>query len=322
MIPEDIFLKIVRSAVKAPSSHNTQPWSFAKEDEDICIEPDFNRALPVADPDNRELFISLGCAAETAMIASNFYGYNPILTIESLREDIKIKIMLSKTDDENQTELFPYIKSRQTTRNHYKNTSITSEDIGKLRTMVTETGVSTHFYFGMDENRQFSPYITEANAIQMSNPEFKEELIKWMRFSEKEAMQKGDGLYSACAGFPSMGRMLGSLVLKLMVTAKSENKRLIKQLGNTSTVALFTSSDDKIEDWVKTGMACQRFALVSTQSGLNHSFLNSPCQIVQVRDKMMKELGLGGYPQLLIRLGYSQKMPFSFRRKIHNMIKN
>lgn len=322
MIPKDIFLKIVRNAVKAPSGHNMQPWYFTNKDDSICIEPDFNRALPIADPDNRELFISMGCATETAMIASKFYGYNPILNIESLREDIKVKIMLSKTDDVRQAELFPYIKLRQTTRSLYNITYFPADDIEKLRTAVSENGVNIHFFFGQNEIGQFIPFITEANEIQLRNPEFKKELIKWMRFSEKEAMQKGDGLYSSCAGFPSMGRMFGSLGLKLMVTAKSENKRLIKQAVNTSAIALFTTSNNKVEDWIKTGMAFQRFALVSTQLGLNHSFLNSPCQIVQVRDIMMNELGLGGYFQLLIRLGYSQKMPFSFRRKIHNMIIN
>lgn len=316
MLPQDIFLKIIRNAVKAPSGHNTQPWLFTKEDISICIEPDFNRALPIADPDNRELFISLGCAAETAMIASWFYGYHPRLYIDSISESSKIKILLTKTEKADQSELFPFIRSRQTTRNLYKITSIPTEDIEKLRTNVTETGVNIHFFFGLNEIGQLVPFIIEANAIQMNNPVFIKELIKWMRFSEKEAMQKGDGLYSACTGIPSMGRMLGSFVLKNMVTPKSENKRLVKQLEHTSAIALFTTSGNDIEDWVKTGMAFQRFALICTKLGLSHSYINSPCQNIQVRDKMKNDLALGGFPQLLIRLGYSRKMPFSFRRRM------
>jgi nitroreductase len=62
MISEEIYLKIVRSAIKAPSGHNTQPWLFTKGENEIFIKPDFSRALPIADPENRELFISLGCA--------------------------------------------------------------------------------------------------------------------------------------------------------------------------------------------------------------------------------------------------------------------
>ena len=92
-----------------------------------------------------------------------------------------------------------------------------------------------------------------------------------MRFSEKEAMQKGDGLYTACSGVPSMGRMMGSLVLKSFVNAGSENKR----------------------------------------------YLNQPCQVAAIREKMISGLSLNSeFPQLIIRLGYSAKMPYSFRRRV------
>ncbi len=322
MIPQDIYLKIVRNAVKAPSGHNTQPWHFTKKSDTICIDPDFNRALPISDPENRELFISLGCAAETAMITSKFYGYHTVLRIDSVAEDPQIKIMLKKAKNNNQPELFPYIRSRQTTRNLYENISMPVEDIQKLKTTVTEKGVGLQFFTGQNEIRQFIPFITEANKIQISNPEFKKELIKWMRFSEKEAMQKGDGLYSSCVGLPSIGRMLGRLVMKNLVTPKSENKRFVKQLELSSAIAMFTTSGNDVEDWIKTGMTFQRFALLSTQLGINHSFLNSPCQIVQVRETMMNEFGLEGFPQFIIRLGYSQKMPFSLRRRIHSVINN
>ena len=164
------------------------------------------------------------------------------------------------------------------------------------------------------------PYIIEVNTIQMSNPNFKNELIHWIRFSEREAMQKGDGLFTACIGLPSMGRMLGSFVLKNFVTAKSEEKRLRKQVHKTSSVAMFTTQNNNFLDWVKTGIAFQRFALTCTKMGLSHSHINLPCQINQVRDKMINEMGLTGYPQLLIRLGYSQKMSFSFRRRFKNVI--
>jgi hypothetical protein len=320
MIPEDIFLKIVRSAVKAPSGHNTQPWLFAKEDEGICIMPDYSRSLPIADPVNRELFISLGCAAETAMIAARFYGYKPTLQINALNADCPIKISLQKDDTIEQPELFSYIASRQTSRNLYENKLILNEDIEKLKTTVSEEGVKIRIFTEHNEIQQFSPFIGEANAMQMGNPKFKSELIKWMRFSEKDAMQQGDGLYSACSGFPSMGRMLGSFVLKNFVTAKSEEKRLFKQLDNTSALVIFTSQFNNLEHWIKTGIAFQCFALSSTKMNISHSYLNLPCQISPVRNKMVFVFGLNGeYPQLLVRLGFSKKMHYSYRRRINDV---
>ncbi len=284
-------------------------------------DADFSRALPVADPENRELFISLGCAAETAMTAARFYGYNAELNLNLSGHQGSIRIILSKNDHSEQPELFSFINLRQTTRNLYDNKLIHSQDLEKLKTAASETCVKIRFFIGQNEIQQFSPFISEATGIQMNNPKFKSEILEWMRFSLKEAMQKGDGLYSVCIGVPSMGRMLGGFVLKNFVTAKSENRRLLKQLEKTAAVALFTSQKDRMEDWIKTGMAFQRFALTVTKLNLSHSHLNSPCQIPQVRDKMKSPLGIKGeFPQLLIRLGYSHKMHFSFRRRINDVI--
>ena len=322
MIPDDIFLRIVRSAVKAPSGHNTQPWLFANEKDGIIIKPDFNRSLPIADPENRELYISLGCAAETAIIAARFYGYIAELHLDLLENQNKIKIILSKNDHPEQPELFSFINVRQTTRNLYSGRWVSDEDLENLKQIVPEQGVDVVFYMGQEVIESIQPYIILANAIQMNNPDFRNELIQWMRFSEKEAMQKGDGLHTRCSGIPSMGRWAGSFVLRNLVTAKSEEKRLLKQLHKTALLVMFTTQNNSIVDWVKTGIVFQRFALDATRLGLCHSFLNLPCQIPKVRKMMINDLGLVGFPQLIIRLGYSQNMDYSFRRRVHDVIIN
>jgi len=320
MIPEEIFLKIVRITVKAPSGHNTQPWFFSKQDDGISITPDFSRSLPVADPENRELFISLGCAAETAMIAARFYGYNAELNNELLEKQGEIKIMLSKNEKSEVPDLFSFINSRQTTRNLYSYSPVSDDDLIKLKQIVTESDIDLEFYIGQDKINTFLPYIFEANTIQMSNPNFKLELIQWLRFSEKEALQKGDGLYAACSGMPSLGKTIGNFIAKNFITVKSEEKRLHKLLNTTTMLVMFTSPNNDVLDWVKTGTIFQRFALICTKLGLSHSYINLPCQINQIRDKMKRDMGLTGFPQLLIRLGYSQKMPFSFRRRVNGVI--
>ncbi len=321
MLSEDIFLKIVSRAVKAPSGHNTQPWLFSKEAETICIEPDFNRSLPVADPAHRELFISLGCAAETAMIAAGFFGYYPEIKLDFTGNQYKIKIALQKDENLAVPELFAFINYRQTTRNLYESTQIQEAGLLDLKQSVTDPGIGLRLYTGEEEIGKFIPRISEANAIQMSDPGFKKELIHWMRFSQTEAMSKGDGLYTACSGVPAMGRAAGSFVIRNFVNAKSEEKRLLKQLKNTAALALFTTKSDSPEDWVKTGINFQRFALTATKLNLSHSYLNLPCQVQVVRNKMMLEPELeGGYPQLLIRLGYSEKMQYAFRRRVYQVI--
>ena len=78
------FLFMVEYAIKAPSGHNTQPWLFRINENSIEIYPNFDRALPVVDFDNRELFISLGCALENLCITALEKGYDYDVETKSL----------------------------------------------------------------------------------------------------------------------------------------------------------------------------------------------------------------------------------------------
>ena len=75
-IPRDTLAAILESATLAPSSHNTQPWRFELGETGISLFADRLRALPVNDPDDRELTISCGCALFNLRIAAAHAGFN------------------------------------------------------------------------------------------------------------------------------------------------------------------------------------------------------------------------------------------------------
>jgi hypothetical protein len=62
--------ELVRSATLAASGHNTQPWKFAIKENAIEIHPDYSRRLPIVDPVDRELWMSLGCVLENLLVAA------------------------------------------------------------------------------------------------------------------------------------------------------------------------------------------------------------------------------------------------------------
>ncbi|HEY3344819.1 MAG TPA: nitroreductase family protein, partial [Anaerolineaceae bacterium] len=64
------FQEIIRYACLAPSGHNAQPWKFQIQGDTIRLTADDQRRLPVVDPADRELYISLGCALENLQIAA------------------------------------------------------------------------------------------------------------------------------------------------------------------------------------------------------------------------------------------------------------
>ena len=66
------FIQIASYASKAPSGHNTQPWKFHITDGTITVLPNLEVALPIVDRNNRESFISLGCAVENYFLFTMF----------------------------------------------------------------------------------------------------------------------------------------------------------------------------------------------------------------------------------------------------------
>jgi hypothetical protein len=66
---------LLRYAILAPSVRNTQPWAFSVQGNRVHLIADIRKAQPVADPDRRELHISLGCALENLLVAAEHFGF-------------------------------------------------------------------------------------------------------------------------------------------------------------------------------------------------------------------------------------------------------
>src|SRR5215469_16093227 len=66
---------LLQYAVLAPSGHNSQPWMFKIDEDTVELYADRSRALPVVDPDDRELTISCGAALLNLRVALRHFGY-------------------------------------------------------------------------------------------------------------------------------------------------------------------------------------------------------------------------------------------------------
>ena len=52
----------LRYAILAPSTHNNQPWYFVVDNDTVSLYADRRYALPVVDPDDRQLLMSCASA--------------------------------------------------------------------------------------------------------------------------------------------------------------------------------------------------------------------------------------------------------------------
>jgi hypothetical protein len=319
MIMEESLLKIVKYAGKAPSGHNTQPWKFKTGKDTITVLPDFTRALPVVDSDNHALYISLGCALENLIIAANELNFKTEVEYSGNKREPHILVRISEAPETEKSGLFEYIEKRQVTRNSYKPEKIPDDLLSEL--FNEAEGIHVRLFLSEDEINSLTPYIIEGNELQFSNKEFVNELVNWIRFSEKEVMKRGDGIWSASMGMPATGRFLGKIIMKNFVSAGSEAKRLKKLIQTSAGFALFMVEKNDPYHWIRLGQVFQRFGLVATKSGISHAHLNMPCEELQVREKLIRDFHLQDMtPLLLIRFGYSEPLPYSFRRKFYTLL--
>ncbi|SMO89950.1 Acg family FMN-binding oxidoreductase [Fodinibius sediminis] len=316
--------KLIDYGIKAPSGHNTQPWLFSIEENKIEVHPDFSRALLVVDSDSHALYTSLGCAVENIVIAATKYGLRSIVTIKEGKDNESFIVISFTSDDSIQEdELLNHIEKRQSTRNEYSDQKVSEADLNILKNSFEFEGIELIILTGENEINNLEPLIIEGSNLQFKNKKFVEELVRWVRFSERNAKQKADGLWGKCMGLPNIPRFLGKIVMKYFRSAKSEAKRWKKLIDATAGFALFTTVQNDIAHWIRLGRAFQRFGLTATKLGISHAHVNMPCEELEVREQLVKRFNLGStHPLLLIRFGYSEKMPYSLRRGVDEVLIN
>lgn len=313
------FIQIASYASKAPSGHNTQPWKFHITDSTITILPNLDVALPVVDRNNRELFISLGCAVENLCIAASYFGYTTHI-IECSIEAIILELTKNALTIED--SLFHQIEKRQTNRNIYNGNKISDGILQQLQSIPKENGIQ--FYF-TEINTPFAntitQYIMKGNEIQMADIAFKNELLSWMRFNKKQVEATHNGLSYLVFGNPPLPRILARPIVSLFLKPNAQNKSDRKKIDSSSHFVVCATQRDTIEEWINLGRTLQRFLLKVTEIGISYAFLNQPCEVAALAFDLREKLPVNKeHPTLIMRIGYAKQIPYSPRKKIETLL--
>jgi hypothetical protein len=169
---------------------------------------------------------------------------------------------------------------------------------------------------------QVLAFVLRGNTAQLRDRAFVRELKTWIRFSDAEAVARGDGLAGRTSGNPSLPRWLASPMLGLLLTADRENARIVRQVHSSAGFAVFVSDSETPAQWIEVGRCYQRFALQATALGIRNAFLNQPVEDPARRVEFAQALGLadGQRPDLVVRFGRGPMMPRSLRRPLDAVI--
>lgn len=300
---------VLRSAMLAPSTHNTQPWLFRCTSTGIELHADPRRSLPVTDPDHRELVVSCGAALFTLRTAIHALGIHPATTLLPSRTDpdllAVVRPLSARSPDPRIAELARAIPRRRTNRRPFLPARLPKATLGLLR-HATELENAWMPSLDAGQRRQLGDLVVRARKDQRADPGYLAELHRWTGLD-------GD----TRDGVPAY----------VTEGAPPEDDWLLGEFGTGGPgpapepfVVVIGSFADGRADRIQAGQALQRLLLTATAAGLDASFISPPVEVPSARAELRHLLGCGVWPQVLLRVGYGSPVPWTPRRPLDDVL--
>jgi hypothetical protein len=323
---------LLRYAILAPSGHNTQPWLFKiVGNNTIEIYADRSRALPLVDPDDRELIISCGAALYHLRLAANHFGIADEVQLlpDKNNPDLLARIRLKDDDStgtirkqvENDAPLFKAITMRRSNRSPFDNTRLHDDLLASLKDIARANGAWLEVIDDDDQDKKnaLADLISQGDKIQLSDKHFRRELAAWIHPNRSKSQ---DGMPGYAHGMTSdIASHLGPFLIRTFDIGKGQAAKDKELASGSPVLAVLGTDADEPLNWIQTGQALARILLQARAKNVWTTFMNQPIEVPELRPKLLQALGrASGFPQLLMRMGYSKEVKPTPRRDIEEVI--
>ncbi len=308
--------EVMRYATLAPSHRNAQPWMMHVLDGTLFIHPDFTRRVPCADADDESLFMGLGCAAENAGIAARALGLRGEVVFHPAGRG-GLKVDLGATQRIEPSALFHAIPKRHSAPGAYDERSPSTAELAPLKHCGADLGVDIVLVTDRPRIERLAALLEAAHRIRGADPSLRAELKAWTRFTEHEALQRRDGLFTRCSGAHPAARWLGPSLEDWLLCGPSSGARAAERARASGGFAVLIGAGREPRHWVQVGRACERLLLHATAMNMRAAVINEPIEVRATRLELAAELGSHSrLPGALIRFGYGAAGLPSLRRSL------
>ncbi len=210
MNTNSLLTEVLQLAMHSPSIHNTQMWQFGISSNQLSIHLNKKYLVPIADPEYRDTWVSLGIQVD--IIQNLFKEYGVTTDINLLQKNLKVDhsqpVLLihfdeSKLKKPSQSRYIDLLKKRRSYRGPFKSSSMA------LNLDITNTFIIND---SMDLKSINKAYHLCA-AKQSLNSGYMDELRQWVKLSKDEQGFGTEGLDYLSLNLNSIDTFLAKLFL-------------------------------------------------------------------------------------------------------------
>ncbi|MFE3445151.1 Acg family FMN-binding oxidoreductase [Nocardia sp. NPDC059180] len=316
-LPDDNTVAAVLAlAGRAPSVHNMQPWRWRIAGSSVQLYLDQDRALPMADPDRRDLILSGGAALHHLSVAFAAMGWATIvhrLPNPDEPDHLAAVTLVGHRATSQEIEMSAAIQHRRTDRRHYTSWPVPPGYLGLLTERASSLGAIVRHVQDSDRD-QLVAAARAAARVHAADPDYRFELAVW---SGRHGSL--DGVPARNAPTPRAGDELPARAFAGPELADPAVERDYAEL-----LMLGTSADDRMSR-LRAGEALSAVLLTAANIGLATCTLTEPLEVPAQRERMRSRMVNGTcYPQAFIRVGWAptsnEPIPATPRRPVEELV--
>ncbi len=319
--------ELLEAARLSPSPHNTQPWLVhVISDGEAELSVARERMLPHTDASGAFLTAGLGLFVEALDVAAAARGLEveadclfPQLGAAADDRPVFARLRLVERRSEPRFPL-ELLARRRTARGAYDGRPAAPDALAALEAIAEEAGHRARF----SSDPALVDWVVALNAdtvfYDLAEDGIREEIGRWVRRSDQEALRTRDGFSPRCLGFPGLlvnlfffhHRLFSSRPVHAVV-----RRFFLRSTRGTRTVGWIRGPWSAPEEWYEAGRMLMRFWFELTRHGLYlqplGSVITNPTAHALMADKLAAADESEGEIWLLMRLGYCPPPPRSLR---------
>ncbi len=313
---------LIRYAVLAPSSHNTQPWYFKISQNRISVFKDKSKLLPIADTNDRQSTISIGCAIQNILTAAHCYGFNTRLDfIEKEHSDSLVDIIFEEFEIErpHNYEVLRLISQRRSNRGKHTTDVIPQSILNEIK-QITFEDVKLFIIDKQEMVNELGEIAVAASIESMVSDEFRAELSHHVKHNFTKSKV---GMPGFSQGIPAPISFILPGLLKRFNMEKVAEKQNINLFQKwTKYLLIIASKNDTEKDWINVGRLYELISFICTKHTIALAPWGAPIQIGLHFTAIQKVINTDYRPQMFVRMGITKhKARFSPRVPFNEVIK-